>query len=85
MKTQIRNIEKQQRNDNLVLKRRMVEFEKKRRSHGNAFCRMLQRKDKEYQVENEVLFQRILEIDKEKQKNVTKLKARVNYFEYKIW
>jgi hypothetical protein len=83
IKTQICNIEKQQRNDNLVLKRRMVEFEKKRRSHSNAFCRMLQRKDQEYQVENEVLFQRILEIDKEKQKNVTKLKARVNYFEYR--
>lgn len=81
IKTHICNIEKQKRNDGLVLKRRMVEFEKKRRSHNNAFCRMLQRKDKEYQVENEALFQRILEIDKQKQKNVTKLKTRVNYLE----
>ncbi|XP_063438536.1 trichohyalin-like [Mytilus trossulus] len=81
IQTQIRKIEKKKKTDNLMLKRRMVEFEKRRRANNFAFCRMLQRKDKEYQTENDALQQRILEIEKQKQKNVEKLKNRVSHLE----
>lgn len=81
IQTQIRKIEKKKKTDNLMLKRRMVEFEKRRRANNFAFCRMLQRKDKEFQMENDALQQRILEIEKQKQKNVEKLKTRVSHLE----